>query len=156
MKLFIFLIILSNFFVHDIHLSVCELTAIENDKIEIKLKIFYDDLQLAMGLIPGEELPKKYKSADEMIVKYVMKKLSINVDGVKAEFDYIKTEAAMPAIWTTLQLKNINASSIKTIKIQNRILIDIYDDQENIVHVKLKKAESYKLNKRQTEAAYKQ
>lgn len=145
---------MANFLVHDIHLSVCELTKTENDKIEIKLKIFYDDLQLAMGLIPGEELPKKYKSADDMIVKYVVKNLSVTVNGVKAEFDYIKTESAMPAIWTTLQLKNINASSIKTIKIQNRILIDIYDDQENIVHVNLKKAESYKLNKKQTEAAY--
>ena len=41
---------------HDIHLSVCDITVIDNNSLEIKLKIFYDDLQTSMNLKPGEEL----------------------------------------------------------------------------------------------------
>lgn len=58
---------------HDIHLSVCDIKTIEQNQLEIKLKIFYDDLQTSMNLTPGEELPKKYKGADDLINNFVQK-----------------------------------------------------------------------------------
>ena len=32
----------------------------EDGKIEVVVRIFYDDLQMAMGLQPGQPLPVKY------------------------------------------------------------------------------------------------
>ena len=68
---------------HDIHLSICDIKTIENNQLEIKLKIFYDDLQTSMNLTPGEEIPKKYKGADDLINNFVQKNFSIYIDGQK-------------------------------------------------------------------------
>jgi hypothetical protein len=156
MNIFISILLSLNLIVHDIHLSICEITSLKNDTIEIKVKIFYDDLQLAMGLFPGEELPKKYKNSDELIKKYLVKNLNFFINGNKTQFEYIHSELALPAVWTTLQIKSISASNIKEIKIKNKILIDLYNDQENIIHIKLNKEQSYKLNKQQIEASFEQ
>ena len=51
---------------HDIHVSVCDIE-LEDKNIEVTLKTFLDDLQIAVGLTPGEELPEDYSSAEELI-----------------------------------------------------------------------------------------
>lgn len=131
---------------HDIHLSVCDIKTIEQNQLEIKLKIFYDDLQTSMNLTPGEELPKKYKGADDLISNFVQKNFSIYIDGQKKVLEYVKSEAASPAVWTTMRLKNEVRFNSK-IKIQNSIMTTLYDDQVNIVNVDiLEHKESYKMD----------
>lgn len=131
---------------HDIHLSVCDIKTIERNQLEIKLKIFYDDLQTSMNLTPGEELPKKYKGADDLISNFVQKNFSIYIDGQKKVLEYVKSEAASPAVWTTMRLKNEVRFNSK-IKIQNSIMTTLYDDQVNIVNVDiLEHKESYKMD----------
>lgn len=131
---------------HDIHLSVCDIKTIEQNQLEIKLKIFYDDLQTSMNLTPGEELPKKYKGADDLISNFVQKNFSIYIDGQKKVLEYVKSEAASPAVWTTMRLKNEVRFNSK-IKIQNSIMTTLYDDQVNIINVDiLQHKESYKMD----------
>lgn len=131
---------------HDLHLSVCEIKTIEQNQFEIKIKIFYDDLQASMNLTPGEELPKKYKGADDLINKFVQKNFSIFIDDQKKVLEYVKSEAASPAVWTTLKLKNEVRLNSK-IKIQNSIMTNLYDDQVNIINVDiLQHKESYKMD----------
>ena len=40
---------------HDIHVSICEIE-MSGEQMEVTLKTFLDDLQIAVGLVPGEEL----------------------------------------------------------------------------------------------------
>lgn len=146
-----FFIILFTVFIHsgddhDIHLSVCDIKTTENNHLEIKLKIFYDDLQTSMNLTPGEEIPKKYKGADDLINNFVQKNFSIYIDGHKKSLEYVKSESALPAIWTTMKLKNDVKINCK-IKIQNTILTTLYDDQVNIINVDIfQHKETYKMD----------
>lgn len=131
---------------HDIHLSVCDITVIDNNSLEIKLKIFYDDLQTSMNLKPGEELPKNYKGADDLINKFIQKNFSVFINEKKVNLIYLKSESATPAIWTTLKIDYVMAE-ISQIKIQNSIMTSLFDDQVNLVNVDINNhKETYKLD----------
>ena len=133
---------------HDIHLSVCDVNLISPQTAELRFKIFYDDLQLSMGLIPGEELPSKYKGADDLIQKFINKNFSFYCNGKKATLQYVNTEAALPAVWCTMRI-NLATPKTTTLKMENRILIQEFDDQVNIVNVEWQDHhQSYKLDKK--------
>lgn len=136
--------------VHPIHVSVCDVTQ-KNDVVELTFKIFFDDLQTAMGLNPGEELPAKYAGADALIKDFISKNISIKVNGKKVDLQYRQSYKAMPAIWTEMYITNIKVSDLKTLEIQNDIMLSLFSDQTNMVNVNLKNyKKNFALNKKDT------
>lgn len=136
--------------VHPLHVSVCDVVQ-KNDEVELTFKIFYDDLQTAMGLVPGEEIPAKYSGADALIKDFISKNFKIKVNGKPAELKYKESYKAMPAIWTEMTLSNIKVSELKTLEIENDIMIGLFNDQTNIINVAVKNhKKNYALNKNET------
>ena len=121
---------------HDIHLSVTELTKVDSD-IEVVMKIFFDDLQKAMGLIPGEELPEDYIGSDDLIQRFADDHFILRLNGEKLRLILSETEAALPAIWATFLVKDLDWKMFNELQIENRIMIDLFDDQKNIVKMNL-------------------
>ncbi|HMQ08050.1 MAG TPA: hypothetical protein PKC30_12160 [Saprospiraceae bacterium] len=120
--------------VHDIHLSVCDFEYFPSSrKVELTIKIFYDDLLEAVGLRMGEELPEDYKSADDLIEKFINKHFAIHVNGKKKVLNYIDSYSYPPAVWSTLEFDQ--DEEIKEIKIFNTILLELFNDQKNLVNV---------------------
>jgi hypothetical protein len=141
---------------HDIHISVIDINAISSNKVEIKIKTFYDDLVTSMGLIPGDKLPSKYKGPDDLIIKFVEKNLKFSMDNKAIKPIYAFSKASNPAIWTTLEVDNIDLNKIKEIKIENTLLLKVHDDQVNIVNVNiLGQKESYSLDSKTKQALFK-
>ncbi len=134
---------------HDIHVSVTDIEITQDGKISVTSKIFFDDLQLAMGLQPGEELPKNYTNADQLIAKFVNKnlKLKLGKEGIKLQ--YLKSQASMPAVWASLS--GYGKFDDRELVIENRIMTDIYEDQMNMVNITYKgKKQSHALNVKNT------
>lgn len=122
--------------VHDVHVSVLEVTS-DEDAIDVSIRIFVDDLLGVFGLVPGEELPEKYSSADELIKSYLKDHLKIKLDGKKQELTYIESNAVMPAVWIDLRIDQVNISSLSTIEIHNSVLLREFKDQLNMVNVRI-------------------
>ncbi len=122
--------------VHDIHVSNTEIKTTAEGGLEIIVRIFYDDLQMAMGLQPGQPLPSKYSNADEMIEKYLNTQLKWTFDGKAIKPKYIKSKSALPAVWVYLEVKGPQGNA-KEIRLDNQILIDQFDDQVNMVKAEL-------------------
>ena len=122
--------------VHDIHVSNTEIKTTAEGGLDIIVRIFYDDLQMAMGLQPGQPLPTKYSNADELIKNYLNAKLKWTFDGKVVRPQYIKSKAALPAVWVYLEVKGPQGNA-KEIRLDNQILIDQFDDQVNMVHADL-------------------
>jgi hypothetical protein len=118
---------------HDIHVSNTQITKNEDGKIEVVVRIFYDDLQMAMGLLPGHPLPAKYRSADALIEKYLNDKMRWFFDGKKVSPVYVKSKAASPAVWAYLYL-DAPVNQVKELRLENQLLSDRFDDQVNMVH----------------------
>ena len=130
--------LLFNDFFHDFHLSKAEVHYNEqNQSLEISLHIFVDDLELAMIEL-GMENPNfstsyEHVKADSLLAAYLADHFSVTVDGHRVNFTFLGKEDGedLTAIWCYLEGKNI--PSPKRIRVQNRLLLDLFDDQKNIV-----------------------
>ena len=118
---------------HDIHVSVLEID-LEEQKIELTLKTFLDDLQIAVGLTPGEEVPSDYTSAEELISEYVMTSVQLAIDGQQLELLEEDISASTEAVWITYKAK-VDKKDPSNIVLNSTFLTEVYDDQTNLVNI---------------------
>ena len=121
---------------HDIHISNCDIMDNRSEqKVEISLKIFYDDLLRAVGLQQGEELPAEYKGSDDLIEKFLKEHLEIIINGEIKDFKYEESYSYPPAVWTTLVIDQNEI--IENMVVKNTILLDVFSDQKNIITIEI-------------------
>jgi len=127
--------------VHPLHVSVCEIEFDEKNKsLEIVQRIFIDDLEEEMRKRlnqPNLDItePQQGESTDELLKAYLAQKLSIQVNDKDKAFQYLGHEIEGDAFYCYLEVEKVK--KLKSIKVINHILIDHFDDQTNIVHVKV-------------------
>lgn len=120
---------------HDIHVSVCDIN-IEDGKVEVVLKTFLDDLQQAIGLVPGEELPEGYTSSDEMIMNYVRENLKFSDQKIGLPLVLVEMSASIEAVWITLSMEMPGSAIPANLEVSNSFLTEIYKDQTNLVNLR--------------------
>ena len=127
---------ISSFFVemHDIHVSVNELE-IHDDELELVLKTFLDDLQIAVGLESGAELPEGYTSSDKLIANYISETISIRYNGTKIPMIVEDISASPNAVWITLKSESSMDLNAGLLEFHSTFLTEVYDDQNNVVKV---------------------
>lgn len=110
-------------------------------EIQMTSRIFIDDLEAAFV--------KKYKKnfyigtstetadTDEYIKKYITAKLHIKVNGKEKPLKFLgkETEEDILICYFTLPAE----SAVKSIGVSNTVLIEMYDDQQNIVHASVQR-----------------
>lgn len=129
---------------HDIHLSICELRFNEeNASFEVAIKIFIDDLEKAIQQDGPKDLrigtSQESAMADEAIAYYLDKHFSIEIDGIKLKPDFIGKEVTddMLAVWCYIKYPGMTSG--KKCLLSNNILLDIYEDQRNIMDIRMSK-----------------
>lgn len=131
------LVILSSFEGdHDIHVSVTDIDIEQDGDVEITIKVFLDDLMNAVGLEAGTELPENYTGSDEMIKEFLEDTFILELNGEKVPIDIVDTSASLPAVWITIEYKLQDA--ISSLDLENKMLLDLFDDQTNMVNVDVK------------------
>jgi hypothetical protein len=138
---------------HDVHVSICDVKATEDGTLEFTFKIFFDDLQRSMGLIPGIELEKQYKGSETLINNFLKKNIKIILDDSPVTWTYVKSQASMPAVWTIVTIKP--QTNWKKMDLYNSIMTDLYGDQINIVNIKFNnKKVSFHLDAKEKHLTY--
>ena len=128
--------------VHPIHLSVSEINYSEKDKaLQITSRIFLDDLEASIRnqrnnqqldiLEPGNGLTTK-----QLIADYVLKQFTVKLDGKIQKLNFLGFEQEDPAVICYIEIENVK--KFKTIEVRNEVIMDLYEDQSNIVHVTYK------------------
>ena len=135
---------------HDIHVSIGEIE-VKEERIELVLKTFIDDLQIAVGLTPGEELPEDYTSADDLIEAYLTESYILTLDETVL-IPIIEDISASPdAVWITIIFDKADLSDVNKLEIQSTFLTEVYDDQTNLIKVQTEEGLTTKLlNKQKT------
>ena len=128
---------------HPIHVSLCELRYNEEAaSFQVSLKIFIDDLEVAikkegypplnLGAATESELTQQNLAA------YIDKNFFIELNGHKVESHFVGKELSDDylAVWCYMEYPaTISKSEICTIT--NRVLLDLYTDQRNIMDIKM-------------------
>ncbi|KZS41281.1 hypothetical protein AWE51_23030 [Aquimarina aggregata] len=132
-------ITLSSYTVHKFYVSV---TQIEHNKeqqtLQIISRVFIDDIEDLLKIRYDESLTidttKDDPKLDEYLKKYLDQKIKIKVNDKDIAFNFLGKEYEDDLMICYLEVQNI--SSLEEINISNEVLMDVFEEQQNIVHVK--------------------
>ncbi|MFV0540978.1 MAG: DUF6702 family protein [Aestuariibaculum sp.] len=125
---------------HKFYVSVTQIEYVENKQaVQIISRIFIDDLENVLreryGITITLADTNDPESNNTYIEKYLSEKLKIQINGQAVPFNFIGKEYKADIINCYLEIPDI--THIKTLKISNQILFDLFPDQQNIVKTKL-------------------
>lgn len=125
---------------HEFHISKCLIEYNEKEKaLQVTLHLFIDDLEEALREQGADKLfictEKESEKAEEYIYKYLQQKLEISLDEQGVDYTFLGKEMSedMIAVWCYLELENVE--SFNKLYVKNRILVDTFDDQKNIISI---------------------
>ncbi len=126
---------------HKFYVSVTNVNYSEKDKaLQITSRVFIDDLDKL--LLERYDIKAKLNTdnesplADEYLEKYLRSKFVVEVNGSTASYSYIGRKYDADVLIFYVEVPNIELSTLKSIQIENEILTDLFEDQQNIVHLK--------------------
>ncbi|GAA4108375.1 hypothetical protein GCM10022393_04410 [Aquimarina addita] len=135
----IFLTISSFTTTHKFYVSVTQIDYNEEQKsLQIISRIFVDDFEATLqdrydsSIKLSSENPND--KIDGYIEKYLQQKISISVNGKPVVFEYIGKEYDNDLILCYLEVEGVQ--DLETIEVSNTVLMDAFNEQQNIVHVK--------------------
>lgn len=124
---------------HKFYVSITTIEyAPKEQTLQLITKIFLDDIEDALETRYTRKFnfnsKKETKGDGEILKDYVIQKLKINVNGEPATFTYIGKEYDIDVVKLYIEIPNI--SSLNSIEVENKVLLDMFDEQQNIIHVK--------------------
>ncbi len=159
--LILFLSLMAFTVAHKFYVSVTNINYSEkDDALQITSRVFIDDLEKVLEVRYGfkADLATDNESelADEYLEKYLRQKFVIEINGENRPFDFIGRKYDNDLLIYYLEVKKINLPSVTSIQIENEMLTDLYDEQQNVVHFKIKgKKQSFVIVKSATKGMLK-
>ena len=136
--LFIFPIIISST-PHKFYVSTTNVEYVKEKKvIQIITKIFTEDIEQALQerYDPSISLDsnKEIESDAVFLRKYLFQKMKIKINGIPVTLSYIGKEYDIDITKIYLEIEDI--TELRSIEIENKVLIDMFSEQQNIIHLK--------------------
>ncbi|MEM0994130.1 MAG: DUF6702 family protein [Bacteroidota bacterium] len=128
---------------HDFHLSksVIEYNAAE-ESLEVTLHIFLDDLEATLfegGIQEKLNLctEKEHEKGETYVEYYLRRSFRLMVNGKEVEYNYLGKEISedFQAAWCYIEVPKVG--KIENLGVKNTILMELYEDQRNIVQIKV-------------------
>ncbi|MEP5610676.1 MAG: DUF6702 family protein, partial [Cyclobacteriaceae bacterium] len=142
---------------HPFHVSVSEVKyKPEKKAIQISVRIFLDDLEVAMQAYSGNEtlditLKDNWTFINENLGTYLPENLKVYSERGQLEANYLGAEIDGEVMWAYMEIEKVK--KLKIITIWNSLLHETFDDQENLIHFrafdKVKSARLFKGDEQQ-------
>ena len=138
MQVFFFKLFIGSFLMaHPFHVSVCDVEYNPSTQsYEITHKIFLDDLELTLNNAYDLRLdlladpdPEKL---DPILRKYISSNFKIMSEGKALTINHLGSEIEEDVLRYYMEIEDVDSKS--EIFIINKILLETYDDQKNLVH----------------------
>lgn len=123
---------------HQFYVSLTEIRLKEaTGKVEVSMRIFPDDMDMALkkitGINPQLATELEDENGDKWLAAYLDRSFNISLNGKEIELQFIGKEAETDAIWCYLE-GSFNEIP-ERIVIKNSIMTEIFSDQKNIVQL---------------------
>jgi hypothetical protein len=141
--LFILALPLLGFSVHKFYVSVTHINyAEEQDALQITTRIFIDDLEAVLleryDVRTALATPEESSAAEDYIEKYLKTKFLVRLDGELQPYKFLGKRYDNDVVVCYLEITNLNRPDLKTIEVQNDILTDLFEEQQNLVHLNIR------------------
>ena len=141
LKIIIFCLLIftlfTGFVVHKFYVSTTKVEyAKEKKSIQIISKIFVEDLEQVLQERYSSRVqldPKKETDLDQSyLLNYISQKLKFKINEKEAQLIYIGKEYDIDILNIYFEIEDVD--SLESIRIENKILIDLFPEQQNIIH----------------------
>lgn len=138
----LFTIPLLAFSVHKYYISLCEVEYVEKKQsVQIIISFFIDDLELALNKEHQATLylatKKEPTNIDTYYKNYLNTHLKFNINEKLQKIEFIGKEYDDDLVRFFLEIPNIK--KLQTLEIENTCLFKDFNDQQNIVKIKVNK-----------------
>jgi len=123
---------------HKFYVSTTNIEFVKEKRtLQIITKIFTEDIEQALQARYNPSITldsKKETETDESFLKkYLLQKIKIEVNGVPVVPIYLGKEYDIDIAKIYLEIENV--SELESIEIENKVLIDMFSEQQNIIHL---------------------
>lgn len=123
--------------VHKFYVSTTKIEYVEQQQsVQIISKLFIDDLEEVLRKRYDESivLNSNNESEEDFVKRYLLQKVQITINGIPATLEYVGKEYEVDVIKVYFEINDI--MEFNTIEIENMVLFDLFDEQQNIIHLK--------------------
>ena len=114
----------------------------EKQTVQIITKIFIEDLEQVLQARYNASIhldsDKETELDIEYLKKYVLQKMKFAINGNPVTLTYIGKEYDIDILNIYFEVEGV--SEIKSIEIENKVLFDMFPEQQNIIHFKTSKS----------------
>ncbi len=126
---------------HKFYVSVTEIEHNEKTQsLQVISRVFTDDFEnvLKMRFDPGIRLGQKVETpgVNIHINKYLEQRFAVEVDGKPLKAKFLGKEYENDMILFYIEIPNVK--EMKKIKVKNTLLLDMFEEQKNLIHVEYK------------------
>lgn len=137
------MLLLSFTLIHKHYISLTDIVYSEKEAaLQITSRIFIDDLEDALEarytLQAKLATPQEEKTASTYIEKYIRAKFAVALNGTPVAYTFLGKRYDNDRIICYMEIPDVQTSVVKTISVQNDILTDLFETQQNIVHLQWK------------------
>ena len=125
---------------HKFYVSVTKIEYVkEQSSVQIITRIFIDDFEKLLRERYDENItlstPNELTTVDVFIEQYLREKFSIDINGQPARYTYLGKEYDADIMFCYLEIEGVK--DISSFQVSNRVLMDLYEEQENIVRTNI-------------------
>ena len=126
---------------HKFYVSVTEIEHNEkNQTLQVISRVFTDDFEnvLKTRYDPAIRLGEKVETpgVNAHIEKYLTQRFAVEVDGTPLKAKFLGKEYENDMILFYIEIPNVK--EMKKIKVKNTLLLDMFEEQKNLIHVEYK------------------
>ncbi|MEM0518516.1 MULTISPECIES: DUF6702 family protein [Aequorivita] len=124
---------------HKFYVSITKIEYVkEKNSLQIIAKIFTDDIEDALQQRYDSSLSldteKETPTTNEVLQNYLLEKIHIKVNGSAVKLNYLGKEYDTDMLVAYLEV--VDLKELKTIEIENKVLLEMFSEQQNIIHLK--------------------
>jgi len=144
------------FTAHKYYLSLTQIEYSQEQKsLQIIINVFMDDIETALNKDYSIDLQlttkKELKTADEYFEKYLKEKLKFKLLDQELSFNYLGKEYEGDLVYFYLEIQDIETP--QSLEISNKILVQHFEDQQNVVKMKIGKKRRSKILTKENDKA---
>ena len=138
---------------HKFYVSLVQIDFNEADqKLEFTFKIFTDDLENAVSVFSGKKFyldnSMETDLADSLLSSYIFRNFKIWLNGSLYPMLFLGKEVELDVTWCYLEIPDI--AYLSEIRISDKMLLELFEDQVNLINIKYKGVTSGMLLNRET------
>lgn len=128
---------------HKFYVSITKIEYVKaKNSLQIITKIFTDDIEDALqqrfDASISLDSKKETAAAEEGLKNYILQKINIKINGKPVQLNYIGKEYETDMVVAYIEVKEV--TTLKTIEIENKVLMELFPEQQNIIHLKTSKS----------------